>query len=85
MRKSERCELPCVKADCEDFKMCLPLGSIVVNDLVDMNCTKPEDCPLGECRYNDQNNSLLCDDAYGSLCGYNCVEEDSDVIPFPPT
>jgi hypothetical protein len=82
MKKSERCELPCVKDDCYDVKMCLPLGSIV-NDLVNITCKNPNDCPLGECRYNDQNKSLLCDDAYGSLCGYNCVEEDSDPIPIP--
>jgi hypothetical protein len=83
MKYCDRCKLPCVKDDCDDFKMCLSLGSIV-NDLVGMSCTTPEDCPLGECRYVDQNQTLLCDDAYGSLCGYHCVEEDSGTIPpFP--
>lgn len=56
---------------CEDYKMCLPFSTL---DVVQVGCTRTEDCELGECRYISNTKTTLCDTADGSLCGYNCVD-----------
>jgi hypothetical protein len=84
---TERCNLPCVMKDCDDDKMCLPFDAILSNDddLEIIECQGKGDCPFGECRYynNNTNNTthtLRCDNTNG-LCGYDCVENDSQEIP----
>lgn len=73
----ERCNLPCVKKDCEEVKMCLPFPTIHDVNL-EILCQGKNDCPFGECRYNIDDHKLLCDNTNG-LCGYDCVETAQEI------
>ena len=72
---------------CQDIKTCSSLADILVTtnnpNLVDNpECTKTEDCAVGECRYYNRTNGVLdelkCDDSAGSYCGFNCVDDDRE-------
>jgi hypothetical protein len=79
LNAEKRCHLLCVKNDCDDVKMCLPFAAINDTNL-EIKCKGKDDCPFGECRYNNNTHKLLCDNTNG-LCGYDCVENDTQEIP----
>lgn len=87
-----KCNLLCVQEDvpenrdsnqavpCLDNKMCLPLATL---NVAMRECNGPEDCALGECRYNTNTLTTVCDTGDDSLCSYDCVEDDSMETEIP--
>jgi hypothetical protein len=85
------CTLKCVtngREDCWDNRMCTALSTIA-NEVVAEGCTGPDVCGGGECRFNSDTKTLLCDtstacrsaEGLNTCCEFPCVEADSPVIP----